>query len=1003
MLVLHLPITFRRAMRLILSLLVLIPSLVLAGPRLARNPQQQELLNRAVTLSVENTELKTVLVSLERQVSVRFIHSPNAIRTDRRVSVQAKNEPLSDVLNRILTPLGITYSVVKGQIVLSFVEKTGALRPETNPAEAISEQPISGKVTTKSGESLPGVSVAIRGSTRGTTTDGAGTFKINMNQGEVLVFSFIGYATREVKLADQTELNIALDESESTLQEVAVIGSRGLPRTDVDRPVPVDVLNAKELQTTGQVDLGQMVQFNSPSFNSAKTGVNGVANFADPATLRGLSPDQVLVLVEGKRRHQFSALNLNQTVGLGTVVTDMNSIPSLALERIEILRDGAAAQYGSDAIAGIINIALNKSVGKGTFKTQYGQTKEGDGGSFMAAMNYGFSLGKKGSYLNLTGHYQFTGGTNRSDPFLGNIYNATKAKEDSTRRARGVWPVGQAFKVGVYGSNETKAYQGFYNAGFPINEQWSLYSFGGYSRRDIKAFGFFRNAIPTNVNSTPELFPDGYVPELPGQTVDYSTVVGVSRKVAGGWALDFSTGYGYNYLDLFANNTTNPSMGKDSPTSFFVGRNGFGQSTTELNLSRNYTGVLNMKSLNLAFGGQYRVDQYTLGVGSPESYFVGPLAKTRNKAPGSSGRPGIGPEDATKQNRSNIGLYADVEADVTSRFLVATAVRYENYSDFGANFSGKLATRLKLSDAFSVRGSINKGFRAPSLQQTYNSQTTSTVQAGVIVQTKQLPVSDVRLAKIGIGIPKAETSWNYNVGVTAKVGNDWLMTLDAYQIDIADRIIVSERLIVRDITALRVSFAGLSEIRFFTNHINTRTRGIDFVTSYKHAFTPKSRLTASLAMTFNETKIVSQKATPSLLQAETVKPILMIDTVSIGLIETAQPRQKILFSVGYTLNKVTLNWRTSYFGAVTAYEKPAGKPHISQTFAGKTLNDITIVYNPTPRFSFSLGANNLFDVYPDKVLATTAAYSNGEIPYTRNANQFGFNGAYYYVNATVNF
>ncbi|TAE23415.1 MAG: TonB-dependent receptor [Cytophagales bacterium] len=868
---------------------------------------------------------------------------------------------------------------------------------------APTEQFISGKVTARTGETLPGVSIAVKGTTRGTTTDGDGLFKISANVGEVLVFSFIGYGSREVKVDNQTYLNIILEESASSLQEVAVIGSRGMPRTDVDRPVPVDVLNAKELQTTGQVDLGQMVQFNSPSFNSAKTGVNGVANFADPATLRGLSPDQVLVLVDGKRRHQFSALNLNQTVGLGTVVTDMNSIPSLALDRIEILRDGAAAQYGSDAIAGIVNIGLNKSVGKGTFKTQYGLNKEGDGAGFMAAVNYGFSLGKKGSYLNLTGHYQYSGGTNRSDPYVGNIYNATKAKEDSIRRARGVWPVGTPFRVGVYGSNQTKAYQGFYNAGFPINNQWSLYSFGGYSRRDIVAYGFFRNAIPTNANSTPELFPDGYVPELPGQTVDYSTVVGVSRKVAGGWALDLSTGYGYNFLDMWANNTTNPSMGKDSPTNFYVGRNGFGQSTTEVNLSRNYSGLGSLKSLNLAFGGQYRVDRYQLMPGSPESYQVGALAKTKNKAPGSSGRPGIGPEDATDQTRSNIGLYADIESDITNRFLVAGALRFENYSDFGANVSGKLASRLKLSEAFSLRGSINKGFRAPSLQQIYNSQTTSTVQAGVIVQTKQLPASDSRLARIGIEQPKAETSWNYSLGLTAKAGSDWLMTLDAYQIDITDRIIVSERMIVSSITALKTPFAGLSEIRFFTNHINTRTRGIDFVTSYKHAFSAKSRLNASVALTFNETKIVGQKATPSLLQAETVKPILMIDTVSIGLIETAQPRQKVLLSVGYTFNKVSLNWRTSYFGPVTAYEKPAGKPHISQTFAGKTLNDLTVVYTPTSRFSFSLGANNIFDVYPDKVLATTASYSNGEIPYTRNANQFGFNGAYYYGNLTVNF
>ena len=989
------------AQRLALSAIGLVLLMFTLSVSMAHPVAHQDFLNKPVTLSVDNIQLKQVLVLLENQTNARFIHSPTAIQSERRVSVLAQNERLSVVLDRLLAPLAIRYEVVAGQILLKVKSENGV--GGTQSPVSITGNPYTGRVVTAKDEALPGVSIAVKGTSRGVTTDADGRFRVEAEVGDVLVFSFIGYANQSITLGEQTELTVRLTESSGVLQEVTVIGSRGRPRTDVDRPVPVDVLSAKELQQTGQVDLGQMVQFNSPSFNSAKTGVNGVANYADPATLRGLSPDQVLVLIDGKRRHQFSALNLNQTVGLGTVVTDLNSMPALALDRMEILRDGAAAQYGSDAIAGIVNLALNKSVGVGTLKTQFGQTTQGDGAGFLVAGNYGFKLGKPNSYLNLTAQYQFTGQTNRTDPFVGNIYNATKVREDSIRKARAVYPVGTPFKVGVYGSNQTKAIQGFYNAGFPINQQWALYSFGGYSRKDILAYGFFRNAIPTNVNSTPELFPDGYVPELPGTSVDYSSVVGISRKVVAGWNLDFSTGYGYNYLDLFANNTTNPSMGAASPRNFYVGRNAFGQSTTEANLSKNYTGLLGTKSTNIAFGGQYRVDQFILGQGSPESYFTGPLAKTRNKAPGSSGRPGIAPEDETSATRSNLGLYADIESDLSDRLLVAGALRYENYSDFGSNVSGKLATRVKLSENISLRGSVNKGFRAPSLQQTFNSQTTSTVQAGVIVQTKQLPSSDPRLAQIGIENPKAETSWNYNLGLTAKVGQDFLVTLDAYQIDITDRIVVSERMVVRDIAALRTRFAGLSEIRFFTNQINTSTKGIDFVTSYKHSFSPRSRFTASVAMTFNETKITKTKATPQALQQDTPKAILLIDTVSIGLIETAQPRQKILVSVGYTFGKVGLNVRSSYFGAVTAWEKPAARPHQRQTFAGKNLIDLSLMYNPTKRFAISAGVNNVFDVYPDKVLATTAAYSNGEIPYSRNVSQFGFNGASYYINATLTF
>lgn len=981
------------------------------GNSLAHDTHGQELLERTISLKLQDKEIQEVLIQLERTAEIKFIYSPKVIQSERKVSLIAQNERLSEVLSRFLNPLGITYKTFKNQIVLSYLAEVPEELPKPEPTVIVA--PIEGKVKDRNGASMPGVSIQVKGTTRGTISDPEGNFKINADAGETLVFSFVGYQAKEVKIENVTQaINVSMSESSASINEVVVIGSRGVPRTDVERPVPVDVIGAKELQGTGQVELAQMVQFNSPSFNSAKTGINGVANYADPATLRGLSPDQMLVLVDGKRRHQFSGLNLNVTVGLGTVVTDMNSIPSLALERMEVLRDGAAAQYGSDAIAGIVNLALNKSVGKGTFKTQYGVTKMGDGATYLGAFNYGFRLGKEKSYLNLSLQYQHADATDRSDfynprPVTGGsytgIYSNTQATDEAAREARKVWPTYGTFKVGQYGSNQTTAYQGFYNLGYPLANNWSLYSFGGVSLKEVKALGFFRVATPTNANSTPELFPDGYTPELPGKTRDLSTVVGLSRKLEGGWNIDLSTGYGYNNLDLWARNTTNPSMGAASPTDFYVGRSAFGQSTTELNLNRNYKGVAGTKSMNVAFGSQFRIDQFILEKGSAESYQVGSLATAKGKAPGSSGRPGIAPEDETNAKRTNFGIYADVESDITDRFLVAAALRYENYSDFGSNVSGKLATRFKLSESISLRGSINKGFRAPSLAQTYNSVTTSTVQAGAIIQTKQLPNNDPRLEKIGIEKPTAETSWNYNLGVTAKAGNKFLFTLDAYQIDIKDRIILAERMIVSQIAALKPLFTGISEIRFFTNHVNTTTKGIDFVTTFKHDFNRKNRFNASLALTFNQTKITGQRPTPELLQAGTANKILVIDTVSISLIETAQPRQKIHLNLGYQIGKFNFNWRTSYFGEVTAWEKPTGKPHITQTFGAKTLHDIAISFAPTSKLSFSVGSNNVTNVYPDRVALNFAGYSNGQIPYSRNVNQFGFNGAFYYLNGSLNF
>lgn len=968
------------------------------GSVAAHDTTKKDFWDKSVSFSFQNMEMQEALGKIEQAAEVKFIYSPKAIHAERKVSFEANNQKFSEVLERFFAPLGIAYKFQGNQIILSNqTEKADYQLVEVKDL-------IKGKIVSVTGEGLPGVTVAIKGTSKGTTSDSEGNFSINAEKGQVLVFSFIGYKSKEVNVGDETNLSVTLEDATTQLSEIVVVGSRSVkPRTDVERPAPVDVLNAKELQNTGQVELGQMLQFTSPSFNSSKNGINGVANYADPATLRGMSPDQVLVLIDGKRRHQFSALNLNITIGKGTVVTDMNTIPSLATDRLEILRDGAAAQYGSDAIAGIINVGLNRSVGKGTFKTQYGVTSKGDGASYLAAANYGVKLGKEKSYLNMTLHYQYADGTDRSDPFNGNIYSANAATEAATRTSRGVYPTTGEFRVSQYGSNQTEAYQTFVNMGYPINDKWSLYGFGGFSQKNIKAFGFFRNAIPTNANSNTDIFPDGYSPILPGKTIDYSGVVGIKRQVANEWNIDFSTGYGFNSLDLNANNTSNPSMGAQSPKDFYVGQSAFGQSTTELNFSKNFDGLLNTKTFNVALGSQFRIDQFILRQGDRNSWFVGDLARTRGKAPGSSGRPGIAPDDETNITRTNIGIYADIESDITNKFLLAAALRYENYSDFGSNLSGKIATRLKLTESFSIRGSINRGFRAPSLQQIYNSVTTSAVQAGEIRQTKQLRSDEPRLSQIGIGSPKAETSWNYNVGITANISEKLLVTLDAYQIDIANRIIVSEPLIVNNIAALRPLFPGIQEISFFTNQISTRTQGIDLVTTFKHEFNENNGFTASLALTLNKTQINSINATPSQLQEGTRTPVALIDTISISLIETSQPRNKVLLSLGYQWKKLNFTIRATYFGEVTAWEKPANLPHRKQTFGGKTLTDVVLNYNITKKLMLTLGANNLFDVYPDKVFANYASYFNGQTPYTRNANQFGFNGAFYYANLTFNF
>ncbi len=882
---------------------------------------------------------------------------------------------------------------------------------------------ITGKVIDQStSEPLIGTTVTIKGTSTGTITDVDGAFSINANVGDILVFSYTGYNSLELPLDDREYYEVSLS-SGINLSTINVIGSRGKPRTDVDRPVPVDVITATELKGTGQTDLGQMVQFSAPSFNSAKYGVNGTTNYADPATLKGMSPDQSLVLINGKRRHQFSTLNLNVAPGLGTVVTDLNSIPSAAIKRIEVLRDGAAAQYGSDAIAGIINLALNDQNKGGSYQTTAGIHKEGDGITFKNSLNYGFGLGKEKSFFNFTlEHFAFSG-TNRSDLFTGNVYSSVAADEKNIRLARGVYPT-TPFVVGNYGSNENDTYQGFYNASFPISKSLNLYTFGGISRKEILAYGFFRDARTNNANANPGLFPDGYVPELPGVSTDNSIVVGINNGTTNGWNYDISFGTGGNKLALDANNTTNPSMGIASPVNFFVGSFSFKQQIVEANINKNLGQVGGLKGLNIAFGAQYRNDNFQIEAGSPASYQIGTLAAS-GKAVGSSARPGNALADENDLSRSNFGIYADVEADVSDKFLITSALRFENYSDFGGNISGKLAARYKLTNGLAVRGSYNRGFRAPSLAQIGNRSNTSTVQNNIINITKQVSSDDTRLATLGIEDPKAETSNNYNIGLTFNAANGALLfTLDAFQIDIADRIVISEAVSAANYPAVKAVFTNdVREIRFFTNHINTQTRGLDFVTSYKKSFSAHSRLTLSVGLTFSATDVVSQKETPSKLlagAADKDKGLKLLGETATELIEVAQPRQKLLLSANYQVGKFGFTARHSYFGSVKAWSTGLSKDDANvvcdangrcvQTFSAKGLTDLSVSYKLSEQFLVTVGSNNVFDVYPDKYnnkvdgfVGEATSYSNGQIPYSRNSNQFGFNGAYYFMTAEINF
>jgi len=547
-----------------------------------------------------------------------------------------------------------------------------------------------------------------------------------------------------------------------------------------------------------------------------------------------------------------------------------------------------------------------------------------------------------------------------------------------------------------------------------------LYANGGYSDKFITAFGFFRNPGRFS-RSVLSVFPDGYVPISPGTSTDFSYTAGINKVSLDGdwsWDLGYSRGHNDLFLDIF--NTTNPSFGSATETSFHVGTYNVDQNVFNADASKALD-VGGFDGFNLAFGAQFRTERYFQTVGSLQSFTAGPLA-SEGKDVGSSARPGIA--DENEVDRSNIGVYVDVEADVSESFLVAAALRFENYSDFGSNVSGKLAGRYKLTDNFSIRGSYNRGFRAPSVSQLGTINNTSTVQNGSVVITRQVEAADTRLEQLGITQPEAEISNNFNIGLTAKLlDGALLLTADAYLININDRIVISERLNTANFPAVAQLFPDSREIRFFTNHADTRTQGIDIVAAYKRTFAEKHSLNLSLAATWNGTEVVSQKATPSEILAGSTgqENFNLLGQTAIELIEVAVPRQKLLLSGIYNYNNLGITLRFTRYGSVQAFSRGLS-PEDSNTicnsegsrcvqeFAPKVVTDLAFTWTFSETFSLTAGANNILDVYPDKYntdrngfIGSASSYAAGQIPYSRNSNQFGFNGRYLYLSGSINF
>lgn len=908
---------------------------------------------------------------------------------------------------------------------------------------------ITGSVKGPDGAPLSGASVTVQGSPRGATTNNDGSFTLTLNPGNYTVLAtFVGYGAARQTVALQAgetlTLNFSLTEA-SIGDEIVVTGSRSAPRTRTETSVPVDVIPiAQVINEVGQVDLNQIINFIAPSFQSARQTISDGTDHVDPGQLRGLGPDQLLVLINGKRRHQSALVNVNGTVNRGTVGTDMSAIPASAIERIEILRDGAAAQYGSDAIAGVINIVLKKVTGLleataafGLYMTNYEKNyalyklanktddpseSVRDGETIQASLGYGFGIGN--GYLHLTGEYIKRGATNRGGTYTGALYPNVNGvnRDDSIMTAKGLNR--NDFDM-LIGNSEMNSKSLFYNFGLPVSTNGELYAFGGYTKKEGRAAGFYRypSGIPGNARQYASnvfaIYPNGFLPMINSDISDFSTAVGLRTKI-GQWNFDISNTYGSNKFAFMVDqsaNYTQFAVAGNNQTSFDAGGLTFWQNTLNADFSKRYE---ILSGLNVAAGLEYRIDAFSIQSGEEASYKNYDVSS--GAASGAQVFAGFVNTIGDEQTRNNKAVYLDLEQDFSDKFLLTGAVRYENYSDFGSTFNYKFSSRYKITSNFNLRASLSTGFRAPSMQQKYYAKTNTLFvsQGGNLVPIESGTfTNDSKAAQI-LGIPKLkeETSRNYSVGLTAKPFAGFEITVDAYQIDIDNRIVLTNNFSGGTNTQLQqeLQAAGASAANFFTNAIDTRSRGLESVISYNLLFGGSHSLRTTLAATFIDNEVKKDDTGKPIIYASSI----LVNSGQLGnyfnredqsRVEVANPKNKFSLMLNYGYKKFSALVRVVRFGKVI-YLDPTINPGnpgafpinaftgqretLDQEFAPKTVTDLSLSYKLTTALTATLGVNNLFDVYQDRHIHSSNM-SLGRFIYSRRVQQMGFNGAYYFA------
>jgi len=840
---------------------------------------------------------------------------------------------------------------------------------------------IKGKVTgfdSFKSKQLPliGVNIIVKNTTIGVSTNSKGLFTLKVKSLPVdVVFSYIGYKKKTIKVNTETFLNVVLKGNIYSSKDLLVVGSRFRPRTSITSSVPIDNITMEEMRSTSQVSLDKILTYLVPSFNSTQQTISDATAHFDPADLRGLGPSRTLVLINGKRKNPSALVFINDTPGKGDVGVDMNSIPLSAIKRVEILRDGASAQYGSDAIAGVINIILNDESKITKINSYSGVTAKGDGFQIGGSIDKGFKLGNNG-FLNVSTAYSSQRETNRAGTPGKDVLFGVGASNPWIQKHPGL-----GMRVGLPNMKTADIY---YNSELNLNESDKIYSFGGIVYRQGLSYALYRTPywIPDKffIKHKKGTTYEGFQPTFETSIMDKQFTTGFRSK-KNGWNYDISYTFGSNSVDYKVSNSINLSLGELSPTVFNPGGYGFKNHILNFDISK-----LFFDKLFVSAGSEFRLENFIAVAGGEASY----------KGGGVQSFPGLQPQNAVDAKRTNIGVYLDIGSDLTENVFVGGAIRYEDYSDFGSNVTYKVSGRVKTSDnRFTFRGSISSGFRAPSLHQIYLSNIQTLVSGGTVSNQGTFNNDSPVLRKLGVNKLKEETSTNYTIGIAGKPVGGFSFSVDYFRINLKDRIVYSSAIFSTDTTTtvgriLRDN--SITSLKFFINAVNTITKGIDIVASYRYG-----KLSLRTAASFLKHSIDGKINTPAVLAADGVD---IFDRKEQSRILTARPTKKVVLGLTYNFDPLTVNVSATYFGEVTWRHVnnglngvdlgngplPTNDAAFDQTFSAKVITDLN--------FSYKISQSISLDVYPDVINTKGDFVTNlgGRFKYPWEVNQFGFNG-----------